>query len=131
MRDIFIITPNGYDLQTFAKAARGIGWPPTEAGDIVSLWSGDDYVDFCEAPDVAKHYDEAEWSEVRACGPNPRFFCMRFHDYKVAARVILSILPATSDFILDNDHGLILPLHRFAALKPTIWDWTIADSPSP
>lgn len=96
---------------------------------MVAFRKGDHYVDAREMPDLAEHYDDFEQEEIRECGPEPRFFRVRFDDYKVAARMILTLFPASPEFALDNDHGLILSLDRFAALRPTDWDWTTAAGP--
>lgn len=129
MRDVFVVTPASYTTQDFLKRARGLGWSPTVAQNVIGLWSGEEYVDFGELPEVAEYYDEEVGKDALAgCGPEPRFFRLRFRDYKVVTKVILNIFPKNPDFVVDNDHGLLTPLSNLDAMRPMDWDWTIAPS---
>ena len=128
MREIFIITPGSFELADLIHSARKVGWSLNEGRETVAMRHGDEYVDFKEMPDVAKYYEDTERELIKECGADPRFFRMRFHDYKAAAEAITHLLPVSPFFALDNDHGLILSLDRFATLRPTCWDWTTVDS---
>lgn len=130
MRDAFILAPSNYSLQDFWAAVTKSGLAAENYGALVAVGEGDESVNISEVAEIEEFFeDEEELAAVANCGPNPRFYQLRFRDPEYTARMILMTFPRRQEFMLDNDHGLLVSLERFEAeyLRHKHWDWSVAD----
>ncbi len=129
MRDAFIITPAELSTEALASAAKHLSYSFTS--DERTIWSGqgDEHIDLTEDPDIAKYYGEAEKPAVQMHGPNERYYHLRFCNVFRAGQMILSLFGGRDDVLLDNDHGLLVPLSIFstAFMAAPTWDWSVAE----
>jgi hypothetical protein len=129
MRDAFIITPSSFGLRDFIAEAERAGHSPVMQGATVSIGEDNDHIDIREAPEMLTLLDEDERKHITVCGPLPRSLHLRYRTRDGAKRAILTFFPSRPNFLLDNDHGLLVPLDRFSNVvrNHEDWDWTMAD----
>ncbi len=130
MRDAFVLAPEEFTPKNLLAAAGRVGLSVAEQGD--RIWGGDadDYVDVFEDPTVERDFDEEELAGTKICPDRLRFYHVRFRDHLRAGDVVLQLFGERDDFVLDNDHGLLIDLREFAeaiASAPE-WDWSVASS---
>ena len=129
MRDAFIVTPSMLTIVSIGAVAKAAGYSLAENGRAIWIGDGDEYVDIAEDRDVEQYVDEAEGTVIRTCGANPRYYHLRFRDSLRAAHFVITLFGEREDVILDNDHGLLVPLKDFAAAVAAApgWDWSVAE----
>jgi hypothetical protein len=128
MRDVILITPNWYGLnsikETLPKELVSIVDEP-ESRLTVILNESNETIEFVLDNSIIQYYDEPEELEaLTIVGDAPKFFLIHFKNIEQMKK-LLEFVANRSDVLIDNDFGIIedgVSFVRRCKESPG-WDW--------
>lgn len=134
MRDIIMITPNGYDVEYIREMLPSdLDSNIDENDNMLSVAMPFDrrFVQFRVSNTIEKHYEGQEKAFIlNTAGPSAQFFIVHFKIISDLTPILLKVANR-SDFIIDNDNGLIERADEFIRklVEFPDWDWAYKEYP--
>ena len=77
-----------------------------------------------EPAGIRAEYESESLERILAVVPAPYFYAVDFNDVALCKEVLLAVCDDAT-MVVDNDHGVILPGHRYAQRLREVpdWDW--------
>ena len=125
MDSVLIITDRRVDLGELRQAIPSSYDVDSGASDRIAIESNGRRAYLGADPRAEMEMEPEELSSILRLIAEPMFYVLDFSDIRLCKELLGSIANR-ADFLVDNDHGLLLPGSEFVRLiqsRPEDWDW--------
>ncbi len=124
METMVLVAPTVYDAELRSRLGRLAADAVHDTSDGVVVTDGVSRVYIAQCTAVRDDLEPEQLEMITSAIPNPVFYCIDFSDIVLCRRVLAAVADDPS-ILIDNDHGVLLPGHRYleAMRARPEWDW--------